>query len=352
MITIVVGAQYGGEGKGKICSYLGFVAGYRYVCRTGGVNSSHTVRYGNHFHKLRMMPASAVVSDSTFLFGAGSLIHIDTLLREMECLSIAPSQVVIDPQAGIVTADCVEAQRRDPRYQHLGSTLTGTGYATAARGMRKLKLARDYTELRGHLGDVSGLLFDATQRGQAVLVEGHQAMGLSNYHGDYPYTSSRDCTAAALLSEIGVGPRVDMDIILVVKMFPTRNHEGRLPNELTIEEADDLGIREFGGGAWGLNDQRRRVARLDWPDIHRAVRLNSPTCVALTGLDHAFPECRGARTPDELSPGALAFVEEFERRIGVPIGVISTGPDVVETVALESRFKPGRVEQSARRPLG
>ena len=334
MLTLVVGAQYGGEGKGKICSYLGAARQFPYVCRTGGVNSSHAVQFRNRFYKLRMMPASAVVSSSTYLFGAGSLIHIETLRREMDELGVADDRVVIDSRAGVVSEDCVAAQRLDERYERLGSTLTGTGYATAERSLRRLKLAIDYPELQTHIGDVTRMLYNANRADLPILVEGHQGMGLSNYHGDYPYTSSRDCTAAAIMSEIGVGPLVNIEVILVVKMFPTRNHAGTLPSEMPNDEAGALGIFERGGGAWGLPDRRRRVGRLNWNDVERAVMLNSPTMVALTGFDYAFPETAGQSDQRKLSPAARKFVEEFERRIGVSVGLISTGPDVYSTISL------------------
>lgn len=348
MITIVVGAQYGGEGKGKVCSYLGAARDYKYVCRTGGVNSSHAVKFRNHFHRLRMLPASAVVGSSTYLYGAGSLIHIETLKREMRSLGVRDDQVVIDRRAGIVSEECVQAQRQDQRYERIGSTLTGTGYATARRSMRELQLATDYPELALNLGDVSQVLYEANLEEMPVLVEGHQGAGLSNYHGDYPFTSSRDCTAAALLSEIGVGPRVNLDILLVAKLFPTRNHAGRLPNELSFEEATTLNIREKGGGSWGIPDRQRRVAEFDWEDLRRAIILNSPSGIALTGFDYRFPEARGAQRLEALSSDARHYLEEFRERAGLDIDIVSTGPDVYDTIAIADRFKLQNFSQGSR----
>lgn len=341
MITIVVGGQYGGEGKGKICSYLGLVNEYKYVCRTGGVNSSHAVKNGNSFYKLRMVPASAVVGDSVYLYGAGSLIHIETLKREMALLGVKESSVIIDPRAGVVSDEIVAAQRRDSRYAMIGSTLTGTGYATAERSLRRLKLASDYPELTRHLGDVALLLSQSQADGLPVLMEGHQGAGLSNYHGDYPFTSSRDCGAAAILSEVGLGPRMDLDIVLTIKMFPTRNHEGRLPNELSESTAKHIGVIESGGGSWGVPDRTRRVAQIHWEDIERAILLNSPTSIALTGFDYAFPSARRATSVSMLPPQAERFLAEMERRTGLPVELVSTGPDVRDTIARSARFQVG-----------
>src|SRR5688572_21131628 len=115
MITMVVGAQYGGEGKGKVCAYLASRARYRVACRCGGVNSSHTVVDAKgHTIKLRMIPAAAVIdSNVEIVYGAGALIHVHTLLSEISELNIDPKRVKIDPRAGVVTAALIERQRRD-----------------------------------------------------------------------------------------------------------------------------------------------------------------------------------------------------------------------------------------------
>src|SRR5690606_30233015 len=104
----------------------------------------------------------------------------------------------------------------------------------------------DSEALRPLLGDVVRILYDAARNGDDILLEGHQGAGLSNYHGDYPYTSSRDCVAAALLSEVGLGLRWKTHVILAIKVFPTRNHSGRLPGEMASEDAERLGVQEFG----------------------------------------------------------------------------------------------------------
>lgn len=339
MITIVVGAQYGGEGKGKICSYLGWVSHFEFVCRTGGVNSSHTVHFGDRTHRLRMMPASAAVQRSKWVFGAGSLIHIPTLFDEISDLKCRLDDLMIDPNAGVVTDDCVNAQRADERYASLGSTLTGTGYASAERCRRRLPLAREFEELRPYLRDVSEELYSAANANRTILLEGHQGVGLSNYHGDYPYTSSRDCIASALMAEVGLGPRLETEVCLAMKVFPTRNAAGRLPNEMTTEDADALGITEFGGGSWGIPDGRRRVAHLDMNDIKRAVRLNTPNYLAITGFDYLYPELKGAQTAADLTDSARDFLYLLKSSVGVPVGIVSTGPEVEATIDL--RESPG-----------
>lgn len=334
MITIVVGAQYGGEGKGKICSYLGGARAFPLVCRTGGVNSSHTVAFDGRVHRLRMIPASAVVQRSQILYGAGSLLDLDVLFSEARELGVSRDQILIDTQAGIIDDGIVTAQRADARYVELGSTLTGTGYASAMRCRRELVLAKDVPELAPNLADVTKVLYDAAMQNRDVLIEGHQGAGLSNYHGDYPYVSSRDCTASSLLSEVGLGLKWETEVILAVKVFPTRNHNGRLPGEIAPEQAMKLGIQESGGGSKGIPDRRRRVGTLCKEDIRRAIMLNTPDCIALTGLDYLFPEVRGICDVSDMPLAARRYIDDFEEAFGIRVGIVSTGPEVDSTIEL------------------
>jgi adenylosuccinate synthase len=281
-----------------------------------------------------MIPASAVMHRSTFVFGAGSLLHIPTLFAEAKALGVAAEDIKIDPQAGVVTDDCTEAQRADLRYNEIGSTLTGTGYASAARCQRSLRLAKSFRELRPYLCDVAQLLFLAGRENTKILVEGHQGTSLSNYHGDYPFTSSRDCIAAALMSELGLAPNVNSEVVLVLKLFPTRNHGGHLPREMSEPEAVALGIEEFGGGSWGITDNRRRVGKLELTTARRAIMLNGPTYVALTGFDYMFPGLRGANAISDLTQESAKYLDFLSKRLGVPIGIVSTGPDTTSVIDL------------------
>lgn len=349
MITIVVGGQYGGEGKGKVSAVLSNHRKFDIVCRTGGVNSCHSIVKNGEIFKLRMMPTASVVDKSPdIVFGAGTLIHIETLFSEVERVGYDLKKIRIDPNAGIVSEDCIAAQRADERYQLIGSTLTGTGYATAYRAQRKLKLARDYQELKGLLVDTSRLLFEAARDQQEILLEGHQGSGLSNYHGDYPYVSSRDCISASLLSEVGLGLNWKFDVWLAVKTFPTRNHPGSLYGEMAAQEADVLGIHEYGGGSWSKGNVRRRVGVLDFELLRRAIRLNSPNHIALTCMDYWDKGTSDVRSFDELSLEAKKLINEVKSQTGTNVDLVSTGPELESCAfrnpqsAKPSRHKPKR----------
>lgn len=334
MITLVLGGQYGGEGKGKISAFLAEQNDFDIVCRTGGVNSKHTAYKDGKAYDLRQIPTAATtVFKGTIVYGAGSLVHIPTLFEEMEMLGVSESQILMDVQTGILTEDNIQSQRSDLRYETLGSTMTGTGHATAQRALRKLPVARDFPELATMLGNVPEYLYAQLAAGKNVMIEGHQSSGLSNFHGDYPYTSNRDSTAAALLSELGIGPRYPLRIVLVVKAFPTRNHNGHLPNEMTMEEADSLGITEYGGGSWGIENNRRRVGRIDLEDVKRAVYLNTPTEIALTGMDYLDPSSKLSTVWENLSEEGKNLVAQIEKVSGVPVSLISTGPETSSMIS-------------------
>lgn len=337
MLTIIVGGQYGGEGKGKIGAYLGLHQNFDVVCRCGGVNSSHTVVHHGRTTRLRLLPAACATSrPRRVVFGAGMLLHIPTLMKEIAITKTDPHSVIIDPRAGIVDNHHVLQQQKDKRYKKLGSTLTGTGYATAERCMRKLKLAKDYPKLSGMLGDVPILLARQLKGGTQVLIEGHQGLGLSNYHGDYPYTSSRDTIVAAYLSELGLSPGWKMRIILAIKTFPTRNHPGNLYKEMTPEQAVRLGVVEFGGGSWGKNDVQRRVGRFDLKMVERAAMVNGATEIAITGMDHLFPAMRDKHTRSGVCADAKPFVQRIQSKLKIPVTLLSTGPETDAMIKLGS----------------
>jgi adenylosuccinate synthase len=337
-VDVVVGAQYGGEGKGKVSAYLAATTAPKALLRCGGPNSGHQVVDDGIDIRLRMVPTGAYYTDVPIVFPPGALIHVGTLLREAELIGCT-DRLVIDPKAGIIPDEVIEEQERDPLYRSIGSTLSGTGYAFARRSLRRLPLAKDEPALAGKLEDTLALLMnDYLLRGERVLAEGHQAYGLSNYHGDYPYSTSRDTTAAAMLSELGIGPGYLGRIVLVARFFPTRNHQGHLPNELSTAEMDALGIEEYGGANHeGKGVSRRRVGRIDLAELQRAVWANTPTCIALTAVDYLDQSCRGETDRDRLPSAVVDKAERISSTVGVPVCLISTGPRTFDTVDLGER---------------
>jgi adenylosuccinate synthase len=282
-----------------------------------------------------MMPTAAVVNPRVDVyFGAGTLIHTDTLFRELTEIGFS-GNLVIDSQAGIISDEIVELQRRDSRYTKIGSTLTGTGYASARRALRSLPLARDDLRLKQFCGDVSKTVQRRLMRDESILIEGHQGFGLSNYHGDYPYTSSRDSTASSMLAEVGLGPiQRRIRVVLATKMFPTRNHAGNLGDEMSVSDANALGIQEFGGGSWGIPNRRRRVAHFDLELVKRAIFANSATEIALTGVDYLYRNIAASSNFDLAEQELKDMLQMLENKSGVPVRYMSTSPDTLDMIDL------------------
>ena len=288
-ITVVVGGQYGGEGKGLISSFIALKNQPTYLVKTGGPNSAHSLFWEGKRVKVRMLPTAAgMLASSTVVFPAGCLIFPKQLFKEIEEYQFK-GKILIDPQAGIISEEIIHAQNQDTYYQKIGSSLTGTGYAMSERSKRRLSLAKEIKILQPYCSEVIPILHKALHNDKRILVEGCQGFGLSNYHGDYPYCSSRDNTVNALMAQLGIGPKYLDEIILVVKCFPTRNQigEGRLSYELSEEfiQRHSHALNELGGGSYQGNDLPRRVGMFDERLFTKAIMANSPTSIALTGID-------------------------------------------------------------------
>ena len=208
------------------------------------------------------------------------------------------------------------------------TTGTGTGPCNAERALRTVKVAQDIPRIKAYLADVPLEVNIAIDEEKNVLVEGTQGTYLSLFHGTYPYCTSKDVTASAACSDVGVGPtRVD-DVILVFKAYTTRVGGGPLPNELTWEEAKKRGWAEIAT----VTGRKRRAAPFNYELARRAVMLNGATQAAITKIDVVFPECEGIKSYEKLSRQAKDFVDAIEQEIKVPVTLLGTGPGAWEIV--------------------
>mgnify|MGYP003873301233 CR=1 FL=1 len=329
--TVVVGGFFGDEGKGKIISYLALHDKPEIVVRAGvGPNAGHTVIYKGQEYKLRQLPSGFVYEKARLLIGPGVLVNPKILLNEIETTKINPKRVGVDYQCGIIEEGHIERDRKPDLKGRLGTTGSGCGPANADRALRILRIAKEIKDLEPFLTDVPGELHDALDRGEYVLVEGTQGTFLSLFHGTYPYVTSKDVTASAACSDVGIGPKHVRDVIIVFKAYVTRVGAGPLPGELPEEEAKRRGWLEIAT----VTGRVRRAAPFNFDLARRAVRLNSASMIAVTKLDVVFPETRGVTDFDKLSDEAKEFIEEIEKKVGVPVKIISTGPDLMETIDL------------------
>jgi adenylosuccinate synthase len=261
------------------------------------------------------------------LIGPGVLVNPDTLIREMNQTE-TEDRVGVDPQCAIIEARHIEADKAGYLASDIKTTGTGTGPCNAERALRKVKLARDIASLKKYLTDVPLEVNRAIDEGKRVLIEGTQGTFLSLYHGTYPYCTSKDVTASAACSDVGVGPTKVDDVIIVFKAFTTRVGAGPLQDEISVEEAKRRGWIEYGT----VTGRPRRAAPFNRELAKRAVMLNGATQAALTKLDVLYPECKGAKTFSRLSKNAKTFIEDIEKEIGIPVALVGTGPDALEMV--------------------
>jgi len=326
--TVVVCGFFGDTGKGKVISYLSLKDKIAVTARAGvGPNAGHTVVYEGKEYKLRMIPSAFVYSKCRLLMGPGVLINPKILIQEIE-LTNSQNRAGVDPQCAIIESKHIQADRKGELAEKIKTTGTGTGPCNAERALRTVKLARDIPELKDYLTDVPLEVNEALDDGENVLIEGTQGTYLSLFHGTYPYCTSKDVTASAACSDVGVGPTKVDDVILVFKAYTTRVGGGPLPNELSWEEAEKRGWAEVAT----VTGRKRRASPFNYDLAKRAVMLNGATQAAITKIDVLFPECKGIKSYEELSQQAKAFIKKVEKEIRVRVTLVGTGPDTWEIV--------------------
>lgn len=350
-LIIVVGGQFGGEGKGKLVSYLSLKDNIDFVVRCGGPNSGHTVSYQGRVYRLRLVPAGFVNPNSRLLLAAGTLINQDILKKEIEFCRVDPSRIGIDFNAGIITEKDAEYERQLQLKRRIGSTLSGTGAGVAKRALRdgRFKQARDVPELEPFLTCVSEELNRALDKELKVIVEGTQGFGLSLFHSDfYPYTTSRDTTASAFLSEAGISPMRVGSVIMVIRTFPIRvaGNSGPFKNEIDWKEVQRLSGYPYEPKEYTtVTGQIRKVALFDIDLVKKAVLINHPTHIALTGADYIDYRNKDLKKFDALTNRAKEVIYWIEGEIGRKIDFIGTGP---EHKAIVDRRKLLEVENLER----
>ena len=329
--VIIVGTQWGDEGKGKIVDYLANKA--QYVVRSqGGSNAGHTVVVDNVKYKLRLLPSGILHKDKVCIIGNGVVIEPKVFLSEIDGLiekKVNMSNLKISNRAHVLMPYhkiLDELQEEDLGENKLGTTKNGIGPCYMDKASRlgirivdlmnkevfakKLKfnvelknkllkklynheginyeeLLKEYLEyaerLRPYVADTTTILNKAIKEKKNILFEGAQATMLDLDHGTYPFVTSSYPAAGGACTGSGVGPRKIDNVIGVVKAYSTRVGEGPFPSELF----DDVGqfIRDKGGEYGTVTGRARRCGWLDACVIKYASYINGLDSVAITRLD-------------------------------------------------------------------
>jgi adenylosuccinate synthase len=329
---VVVGTQWGDEGKGKLTDLLAKET-HVVVRYQGGHNAGHTIVVDGESYALQLIPSGVLYPFITPVIGNGVVVDPKVLLAEIDKLTargVDCGALKVSGNAHLVMPYHQELDRVTERYlgkNKLGTTKGGIGPAYADKATRvglrvqdlldpkifrqKLDvvlkeknqllakvynrlpssaddIARDYLEvyaprIEPMIADTVSLVHDALEAGQHVLLEGAQATFLDLDHGTYPFVTSSNPVAGGACVGAGIGPRYIDRVVGIAKAYVTRVGSGPFPTELSGELADDLIER---GHEYGTNTgRRRRVGWFDTVMMRQAVRLNSLSEIALTKLD-------------------------------------------------------------------
>ncbi|MCP8318465.1 MAG: adenylosuccinate synthetase [Candidatus Methylarchaceae archaeon HK01B] len=335
-VTVLVGGFFGDEGKGKVISYLAMKDDPAVTVRGGvGPNAGHTVVYKGRSYKLRMLPSAILNEQTKLMIGAGVLVNPKVLLDEIKVFDV-DQRVIVDSQCSIIEDIHIERDKKGHLKEKIGTTGSGTGPANSDRVLRSAKVARDIPSLKKYVGDVAFEVNRFLEGGSKILLEGTQGTFLSLYYGTYPFVTSKDTTASAICSDVGIGPKKVKDVLVVFKSYVTRVGGGDLPGELSEEDTNKRGWAEVAT----VTGRVRRAAPFNFDLAKRAVMLNSATQIALTKLDVVFPSSHGISRFEDLPSKAKKFIKDIEDSLGVPVSIISTGPEVFDTIDRRERLGP------------
>jgi adenylosuccinate synthase len=425
--TVIVGLQWGDEGKGKTTDFLAeqvaMVVRYQ-----GGDNAGHTVVSGDEVFKLRLTPSGVLYPHITSLIGNGVVVNPVTLITELDMLAsrgIDVSRVRVSRSAHVIMPYHIALdQGFEARLDgdKVGTTGRGIGPTYGDRAWRvglrmedlldrdilRARLSRVLPDknlllssmgaevfevetlveaasgwgerLRGHLDDTTWLVQAALARGEHVLLEGAQGTLLDLDHGSYPYVTSSNPVAGGACTGGGIGPLQVDEVIGVMKAYSTRVGSGPYPTELHDEVG--AGIAERGHEFGTVTGRPRRVGWFDAVPLRYAVAVNSVSSIMLNKLDilsgvdpirlcvayeidgkrvevwpssgaalaratpiyEAFPgwtePIHGIRSLGDLPENARRYVSAIEAHAGVPIVLVSVGPERTQTI--ERAWRPMR----------
>lgn len=385
-VTIVLGGQWGDEGKGKVIDALAADA-TMVVRANGGANAGHTVVTDNGVFKFHLIPSGILHPGCTCLIGAGVVVDPETLFRELDQLherGVDTSGLKVSDRCHLImpyhpVLDKLEELRRGD--DRIGTTQRGMGpcYAdkAARRGIRVADIANPEHLLRrlepilrekneilsaiyGHdaydlnelaeqyasygerlapyIASTEALVQTAIEAGQDVLLEGAQAVMLDIDYGSYPYVTSSSPTAAGVCQGAGVGPTQVDRIVAVYKAYTTRVGEGAFPTELHDETGERL--RELGAEFGTTTGRPRRTGWFDAVLARYSARLNGVNEIALTKFDildqlDEIKICSGYMLDGNPVDTPPAHIEEYSRVTPVYESIPGWLTDTSEVTAMD-----------------
>lgn len=332
LVDVVVGGQYGSEGKGNIVGFL--APEYDVLVRVGGPNAGHTVFARPEKEVFRHLPSGATRAlRATLVLGPGTAIWLPELQAEITRHEIEPERLKIDPNAILI--ESVDRDREAQLRKAIASTAQGVGQAAVRKILRTdadppVRLANSEEALAPYIESTCHVLEDAYAKGKKILLEGTQGTLLSLHHGSYPHVTSRDTTASGTLAEAGIPPTRVRRVVMVCRTYPIRvgGPSGPFGTVITwdkVSERSGIDLAELVEAEKTTTTKtQRRVAEFGWSDVRRSAVLNGPTDIALTFADYLSKKNKDARRFEQLTAGTIQFIEEIERTAAAPVSLIAT----------------------------
>ena len=381
MVTVILGAQWGDEGKGKVVDLMSADADI--VVRVqGGANAGHTIVAGDQKFVLHLIPSGILNPKTICVIGNGVVIDPDALLEELELLKnldiMVADRLYISNRAHIVTSEHKQQDQQSEQSARRPIGTTGRGIGPAYRdkvsriGLRMVDFIKTDHRFVSYVTDTSAYLNQAIRDGKNIILEGAQGALLDIDHGTYPYVTSSNTTAGGASTGSGIGPTKIDSVIGIAKAYTTRVGSGPLPTELPEKEGNV--IREKGKEFGATTGRPRRcgwfdavvvkyaceisgiselvVTKLDVLDDLKTIRLctgyrNQGSTLKyfpadleiLTDVEPIYEDLPGWQTPTteakhfhDLPKQAQAYIQRFEKVIGVPVKLISVGAERSQTI--------------------
>ncbi len=364
-VDVVVGIQWGDEGKGRIVDF--YARDYDVVARFGGGdNAGHSLVVSGKSIALRLVPSGALQPRTELFIGGGCVVNPWTLIEEFERLTklgVDLQRMSISDRAHVVLPAHIEADHRremERGSDALGTTGRGIGPAHADRALRTGTTMRRFCEreefpearrLAPHVVDGVAYVHERLERGRRVLAEGAQGTMLDVVYGTYPYVTSSHTLAAGACTGLGIGPKRIGRVIGVAKAYCTRVGAGPFPSELHDRDGDRL--RERGREFGTVTGRPRRCGWFDGVAGRYAVQVNGLDGLVLTKLDvlTGFErvgivtqyrengdvdlellegwqvDVRGVRRIADLPRAARRYVDAIASLLEVPVEIVSVGPE-------------------------
>jgi adenylosuccinate synthase len=364
-VDVLVGLQWGDEGKGRIVDL--YARDYDVVARFGGGdNAGHSLVVRGETIALRLVPSGILQPHAELFVGGGCVVNPWTLIEELDRLTklgVDLHRIAVSDRAHVVLPAHIEADRRREAERGgdaIGTTGRGIGPAYADRASRAGMTVRRFCDegefpeakrLAPHVVDGAAYIQDRLERGSRILAEGAQGAMLDVTYGTYPYVTSSNTLAGAACTGLGVGPTRIRRVVGVAKAYCTRVGGGPFPSELHDREGERL--RERGHEYGTVTGRPRRCGWFDAVAGRYAARLNGLDAIALTKLDvlSGFErigivtryrdggavdverlegwreDLRGIRRIADLPSAARVYVETIAALLDVPVEIVSVGPE-------------------------